>query len=287
MKTPGEALAQRIRAEFPDLQWNAYRYIDTGMDHQVIVLDERWVFRIPRNHPDDLENEIQLLNYLSGRVRAGIPVYQYASADQCLAGYPFLPGVELSRSLFFGMSPAMRTVVGDRLADLLTDFHSVPPSDVARFNVPKGERPSLDLHASLDLLSSVFGRAAAAAVSGFVHKFNATFAHDGPQVFLHGELNAEHILWDPTPAKISTIDVSACFIGDPAHDFSELWKYGEDLVRQVIQRYEGPKYPGLADRAALLYKAMPIGALAYWVSAGKEIPPKTVALFEDRWPEIS
>ena len=60
-----EYLVKRIRKEFPELEWDRYRYIDDGAEHEVIILDERWVFRIPWGYQDKLTNEIACLNYLA------------------------------------------------------------------------------------------------------------------------------------------------------------------------------------------------------------------------------
>jgi aminoglycoside phosphotransferase (APT) family kinase protein len=281
-----KTLAERIRIEFPELQWEEYRYVDVGVDHEVIILDEQWVFRIPRNHADDLSNEIGLLNYLADRVEAGIPVYQYVSNDQCLAGYPFLEGRELSREVFAGMTAADQQCAAEQLARFLTDFHGIPIDDVSAFNLPYEQKPAIDLKISLDVLSPIFGTSITPAVTSFVDQFNSEFDSDCPTVFLHGELNWEHIMWDESRGRVNSIDISACVIGDPARDFAELWSYGERFIQQVYQLYNGPKYSALLRRAALIYKAMPINALKYWVSADREVPESSIGRFRDRWPEL-
>ncbi len=115
-------LIQRIKDEFPELSWNRYRYVDTGWDHEVIILDEHLVFRIPRGYQDELTNEIRFLNYLKSRVEIGIPVYKYVSKDECLAGYPFLYGEELSAK---GLS-ACRFQTGRLLLSSWPDFSLTP-----------------------------------------------------------------------------------------------------------------------------------------------------------------
>ena len=61
-------LLQRINNEFPQLTWSTYQYITAGWDHEVIILDEELVFRIPRGYKDELTHEIGFLNYLKSRV---------------------------------------------------------------------------------------------------------------------------------------------------------------------------------------------------------------------------
>ena len=159
-----DSLVERIRIEFPDLEWEDYRYVDIGGDHEVIILDEQWVFRIPRNHPDDLSNEIGLLNYLADRVETGIPVYQHVSNDQCLASYPFLEGRELSREVFAAMTATDQQCVAEQLAVLLKDLHRIPVGDVSSFGVPYAQKPTIDLEAALGTLSPIFW-----AISGILN----------------------------------------------------------------------------------------------------------------------
>ena len=151
-----EYLVKRIRKEFPELEWDRYRYIDDGAEHEVIILDERWVFRIPWGYQDELTNEIACLNYLANRVEAGIPIYQYVSRDECLGGYEFLAGKQLMQEHCESLTTADREHVAELLAGLLGDLHKTPLDDVEAFNVPHASKPGLD-KATLDSLSSLLG----------------------------------------------------------------------------------------------------------------------------------
>jgi aminoglycoside 2''-phosphotransferase len=42
-----KSLLKKISDEFPHIAWSSYRYVDEGWDHEVIILDEKIVFRFP------------------------------------------------------------------------------------------------------------------------------------------------------------------------------------------------------------------------------------------------
>ncbi len=170
MSDIAESLVERIRTEFPALDWEDCRYVDVGVDHHVIILDKKWVFRTPRNG-SDLGPEIGLANYLADKVEAGIPIYKLVSSDQCLAAYPFLEGSELSREVFDGMAAADRNSAAEHLARFLTDLHSISIDGVWAFNVPRAEKPSIDIEEAIDVLAPIFGNSIAPAVSDFVSQF--------------------------------------------------------------------------------------------------------------------
>ncbi|MEE3259034.1 MAG: phosphotransferase [Candidatus Latescibacterota bacterium] len=183
------------------------------------------------------------------------------------------------------LTTADREHVAELLAGLPGDLHKTPLGDVEAFNVPHASKPSLD-KATLDSLSSLLGSTVVKALETFAEEYNTEFDIEGPPVFLHGELNEHHILWDAVNHRLNTIDLSSCNIGDPASDFSELWNYGESFLERVYQLYDGPKYPKLLRRAALFYKARPIYALKYALQEDKW-RAQSMKLFKRRWAELA
>ena len=93
-----EFFLKKIKREFPDLGWSTYTHLTHGWDHDVIILDNKIVFRFPKSkeYAALLKDEIQLLPYLKRKVNAGIPEYKFIFKDKSAAGYPILAGRELS-----------------------------------------------------------------------------------------------------------------------------------------------------------------------------------------------
>ena len=61
-----EFFLQKIKNEFPQIEWKKYRRLTHGWDHVVIVFDEKLIFRLPKNkeYKEKFKNEIQLLAFL-------------------------------------------------------------------------------------------------------------------------------------------------------------------------------------------------------------------------------
>jgi hypothetical protein len=70
VKNEKENETEKIRKEFPDLRWENSRRVKSGWDHEVIILDEKIVFRFPRDEclKEKLILEINLLKYLNERI---------------------------------------------------------------------------------------------------------------------------------------------------------------------------------------------------------------------------
>ena len=72
-----EFFLQKIKNDFPQIKWKKYRILTHGFDHVIIVLDEKIIFRFPKDeaYKAEFENEIQLLRHLKKKVKVGIPEY--------------------------------------------------------------------------------------------------------------------------------------------------------------------------------------------------------------------
>lgn len=53
-----ELFLQKIRNEFPEVKWKHHRFLTHGWDHIVIVLDDKMIFRAPKDVPKDLQSEL-------------------------------------------------------------------------------------------------------------------------------------------------------------------------------------------------------------------------------------
>ena len=85
--------------------------------------------------------------------------------------------------------------------------------------------------------------------------------------FIHCDLYVDHIFTDNRHSKITgIIDFGDRAIFDPAIDFSGLWDYGREFVRNVYAQYTGPKDQTFLKRSWLRYKH---GALG-WLCAARQ-----------------
>jgi aminoglycoside 2''-phosphotransferase len=254
-----EDLTARIRAAFPRLAFAGATLVDDGADHVVVMLDDAWVFRFPR---DDRRRgrlfpvELRLLAALDGLTPIPIPRYRFVAPDSAFGGYEMIQGEPLRPALFAALSPGARTRIVAALADFLRAIHAQPPAILAQSDgviahewtgvqfrdrwigerrAPVARLVSADLLAEIDRFYD--GYAAAPAPPR--------------EVVTHGDMTDEHMLVSPArEALAGVIDFGDACLGDPSYDFAFFFAYGEAVAVEIARRYDpAGADPGLLARA--------------------------------------
>ena len=141
-----ELYLEKIKNDFPQLKWEKHRILTHGWDHVVIVLDEKIIFRFPKDkkYKDEFQNEIQLLHYLKKKFSVGIPEYKYISKDKSIAGYDMVRGRELTASRFRRLSASEKDTVAKQLAGFISALHATPKSIMTKYNVGNENQGDVD-----------------------------------------------------------------------------------------------------------------------------------------------
>jgi aminoglycoside 2''-phosphotransferase len=246
---PLPELLAAVRAAFPDLTWSRVRTIEGGWDHQVVVLDERLLLRFPNEqyYRDVLPLEIEVLRQLDGTVAAAVPRYTHVAPDGSFAGYPLLAGEPLTRARFDALPDADRRTIAAQLAELLTAMHTRVRIDgsVPRWNLP--EENEAAERVARERLPALLTPAELAGALAILDDARSLVAEAPAEVLLHGDVYADHLLWDGS--RLALIDWSDLAHGDPAVDLADLGVYGRPFLDAVLERYGGPADPGLPERA--------------------------------------
>lgn len=261
MKT--DFFLRRIREEFPEIRWKTYRYLSHGWDHVIVILDEKTVFRAPKDqrYKRELENETQLLHYLKKKVKVGIPEYNYISRDQSFAGYNMLMGQELTFSHFGQLNASEKEVVAKQLAEFITALHSTPKSAIRKFHVKSDNQQKLYKEFISDTKKILFPRLRKSHVQLIEQYFDElknALDHTFSNTLVHNDLTDEHILWDARNKQINIIDFSDRSFGDPASDFTGLLEYGLRFTKRVFDLYGGKKDEHMLSRSQLYFKRVPL-----------------------------
>lgn len=252
-KSP-EALLQRIRVSFPDLKWSGYTYLDEGWDHEVIILDNKYVFRFPgdEEYLRLLKNEVKILERLKPFVDIRIPQYRFIAPDFSFAGYPIVPGQTLKKEIFDALPAAVRTEIAKQLAGFLSSAHGFLQHNpdlapLIRSYMKQDQQETIDQ--AKKYLEGVLTDQEYAIVHDILADVDKLLKQKLPAVFLHGDVYSRHLLWNDTDKRLGIIDFSDMNLGDPACDFAELFEYGDDFVHQVYSHYTGPKDEMFLERA--------------------------------------
>jgi aminoglycoside phosphotransferase (APT) family kinase protein len=253
-KTNPNTLLVKIHDEFPSLTWDTYKYIASGWDHEVIVLDNSIVFRFPNDNEyrASLAIEIKVLRQLQTLVQASIPNYTFVARDMSFAGYPIVAGEALSKSRFYMLSETDREVIAKQLANLLSSLHmandkGLDSSKVASSYMPN-EQAEVKALASKHLPKAL-SKDDYRIVEVILEQVDDLLLKSNPISFIHGDVYSDHLLWDEQHQKLGLIDFSDMSIADPAIDFAELYEYGKSFMEIVYQHYTAPKDKTFLQRA--------------------------------------
>lgn len=257
-------LLQKIKEEFPDVKWKHYKLLTHGWDHIVIVLDDRVVFRAPKDVPNsllsELPDEVRLLHYLNSKVEVGIPEYIYVSKDKSFAGYKMLNGQELKPSQFNLFPTRVKEKFAEQMSDFLTALHTFQKSSLAKYNI-RMENPQKNYSEFVcktkKLVFPKMNIKEIQIIKKYFKELKTALNSNYSNTLIHNDLTWEHILWDNKKKQANIIDFSDRAFGDPAFDFAGLWEYGSKFINRVYELYQGKKDNTLLHRSLLYYKRIP------------------------------
>ncbi|HVV66958.1 MAG TPA: aminoglycoside phosphotransferase family protein [Candidatus Saccharimonadales bacterium] len=281
-----KVLLDRIRKEFPQINWESYEFINHGWDHEVIILDKKLVFRFPASseYLPALKEEVRLMKHLHSKIDFPMPHYKYVAKDNSFAGYAMLPGVELSKELFDRLDISDKKLLAMQLADFLSQFHAIDIGEIRPFNIGQANLSSESLELSKNAekyLHSVLGEDEFRQVLDILKILNETVNGQLPRTLTHNDISPKHLLWDLEEKQLSVIDFSDRSISDPAMDFAELFIYGLPFVRSVYALYKAKKDDNFLKRALIYYKRVGISMLINSFQTERQDFSEAKTLFSD------
>ncbi len=279
-------LIQKIKAEFPDIQYTNAQFITHGWDNDVVILDDILVFRFPRTNEnkESFKVEVRFLDYLKDKVNVLIPDYKYLPQDKMWGGYQIIRGTELHKELFQIQSSEVKEKIIEDLAHFLTIIHKTPKEVVQEIGISTDGNYSWNPSQVKELYEGaqikLYPILNQEEVSWIDHQFSHYFSLKGEikLALIHTDLNSDHIFFDKDQGKISgIIDFTNMEYADSAIDFSRLLDYGEDFMRKVIGQYQGFKDEDLIQRAKFRRLTSVVGNMLRIIN-GEQMP----TTFEDQ-----
>jgi aminoglycoside phosphotransferase (APT) family kinase protein len=199
--------------------------VDDGFDFKVVLVDDRWVVRIPRRVQvlSALEQEVVLLPVLEAALPVAVPHFEHISHDPPFVVYPLILGTPL-----IDEDPAGVRGFLESLHRVQTDV--LPPTDwIASYTEQCAKFEELVFP-----LLDADDRSRAQALFAEVE----TLTGFDPCV-THSDLGAEHLLVREG-RLVGVIDWGDARLGDPALDYSWLlhgpfpdWEVDPELRRRA------------------------------------------------------
>ena len=235
------SLLAQVTRSFPSFVVNTSRVEQCGGDHLVLIVnDDEYAFRFPREGVHDLRFEIEVLRQLRYRSPVAVPAYDYVDPTGRFAGYRFIDGQALTRTEFVKLGMASQIDVLDTAAAFLVALHDLPQAEVGwSGSWPRTWTAAQYADRGLsERLPSIIRHAP--QLADRVEAFYYAYRHDSPEhlAIVHGDLVCEHLLINPAGSLVGIIDFGDVALGDPAQDLLGFWSYGADAVARVVDGYD-------------------------------------------------
>ncbi len=268
-------LLRQISKHFPELLWKRAHYISHGFDHDVIILDQNLVFRLPKNAYSKkiLVDEIGLLELLRKRISVAVPYYQFIVKGSLFAGYSMIQGKSLTTRLYNKLSSSQKNDLACKLGQFLSELHSMPIANIKDFHIrvrsTKNELKLLVEDAKCYLYPS-FSENELQVFYRFFSELVEIFREDQSKVLIHGDFSEDHFIINEQDCLEGIIDFTDKAIHDPAFDFIFLWGFGLSFVTAVYDNYTIPNKDGILTRSNAFGKASAIWNMIQAKKTGQE-----------------
>ncbi|MBV9924213.1 MAG: phosphotransferase [Acidobacteria bacterium] len=247
----------RIRECLPHLVIETVRENRDGLTNDVLIVNEQFVFRFPKNETwarELLANEIKVIELARDYLDIQIPHIECKAAD--LLAYRFIAGGPLQRNDILALGEDEQDAIADQLATYLRQLHAVPLGEVGRHGIApsdtnRGRAVWLELFedAKRELSPSLMSHAREWVEQHFAPLLaDEGFMNYEPRL-INGEPTPYHVLFDRQARRVSgVIDFGTAGVGDPAADFAVvIYYYGESFLRRMAKFY--PEIKDGLDRA--------------------------------------
>jgi len=252
---PLDRYLNEIRAAYPRLQFDRARLDLDGLVNDVVILDEAWVFRFPKDDwaREVLQHEARVLALARRRVSLPLPELELHPS---FAAYRMIPGRALFREDIFSRSEPEQEALAEVLGTFLRELHSISAAEAAQYEIgPSGAARTLDHWRELytrveqELFPLLMAHQRQWVRRRFAPVLEGELSLEHTPVLVHGDLGQYHLLYDPQANRLNgVIDFGTAGLGDPAVDLAAVIDaFGERFLERML-----PYYPGILpalDRA--------------------------------------
>ncbi len=265
-------LAAKIHKIFPNLQWKKTKSITSGWDHDILLLDDKFVVRVPKNIEAKKRAlvDFSLLKQLRNKITADTPTPVAKDDKSRIAIYKMVNGIIMSENKYKKLSQIQKDKFAKNIALFLSQFHSIPTSIALKCGIKKQSNSIKNKEIARDI-KIIYPKLRAKqriAIDVFI-KRQKEILKDFNQILIHGDLTDENIFINKN--KLGIIDFSDAIIDDPARDFSALFSYGDKFVQKVIKQYKLDPDRNIYERAEVYYQEMAITLMALAIEGSELI----------------
>lgn len=104
-----------------------------GLDSIACLVNNEYIFKQSKHDIAriNLKKEIQVLNYLKGKITLQIPDIEYYSEEYSVCGYKGIKGNKLAPGIYKSLGDDEKDMLAQDIALFLREMHSIPLPDIA------------------------------------------------------------------------------------------------------------------------------------------------------------
>lgn len=231
-----------IISEYPEFVDAHFTENTKGWSNYVVIADNQYIFRFPRNQGSRrmLEIEKGVLSSFKAISNLPVPNFEYVSKNsKCdFLGYRLIQGEELSKHMLESLDEAYHKCAARDIAKFLDLLHSL---DVDKsISLDNQLEDWYNLKDRLEkTLPKYFEVNEVKWLSDFFDDFLKSPFFENPQFkLIHRDFSSDHILMGFDHHISGIIDFGDLALGDPAFDFTGLYIcYGKDFMNLVLSYY--------------------------------------------------
>ena len=108
------------------------KVLGEGLDSVAYHVNKDYIFKKSKHQEarDNLKKEIQVLNYIKGKVTLQIPEIEYYSEKYSVCGYKEIKGTLLTPKMYEQLSDVEKDNLAKDIASFLKELHSLPLPDI-------------------------------------------------------------------------------------------------------------------------------------------------------------
>lgn len=228
-----------IRRDFPKVLIRSARRIPLGLDHLVVEINGRYIFRMSTDETRRQDHEIAVIRLLRLKGVRMIPAVSFIGKSAKYFGYEKIEGVTLSEDEAGRIPPADRRRLAAQIARFLVQLHQhVSLAQAYEWGVPEYDLKRFDrilpvitekFSGDRDLIS--FARRAVLD-SGIIGGDPAL------RRVLHWDLHNGNLILDLTDRSLrGVIDFDEVIVCDVHAEFRSLYRFNPALAKETIGIY--------------------------------------------------
>lgn len=237
-----------IIGQYPEFSNSTYVENRNGWSNYVLIVDETYVFRIPRSNESSrmLEIEKNVLLAINDYIHIDIPKFEYiakANSKYNFVGYKMIKGSELSEDRLNKLSEIEYREVIESIASFLSQLHSIDTrtDQITSLSLSnRNEEWENFKDKIIENVSDIFSIEECLWIKSFFEDFQDGISRDDRGVSLtHGDFTEDHILINNINKISGVIDFGDLALGDVAFDFAGIYlSYGKRFMEDVIKCYK-------------------------------------------------